>query len=283
MDTNRIRQFCALVENGNLRRTADLLGISHSGLSKSLHTLENEINLRLILPQGRGLVISEAGLKFYEKAKKLLEYEKEIFAPEVSVADIKIACGGRFSTYLFSRFVFEFKLDSFLVMDASAGDLDVKLINHQVDYIITMDPVLRKGVHYDKVGASEFSVFANNNQFNKFDFSDLPFVVPVMLIQDFGGNEMYQDGFSSKKERFIKYRVQQLETALEVVRCGEAVIYIPNFLAKLHNEKYQTKFHLHELKNFQEFKKKKNIYLGRRETSEEGSVHKKIAKVIRSL
>src|SRR4051812_12188316 len=67
METHRLKQFCTVVETGNLRKAATLLGISHSGLFKSLKTLEQELGFALFFPSGRGIVVSDEGMRLYER------------------------------------------------------------------------------------------------------------------------------------------------------------------------------------------------------------------------
>ena len=66
METNRLKQFCTVKETGNLRKAANLLGISHSGLSKSMKALEEELGFPLFQSNGRGIVVTDEGLKLYE-------------------------------------------------------------------------------------------------------------------------------------------------------------------------------------------------------------------------
>ena len=42
MDTNRLRQFCAIAELGSMTKASKLLHITHSGLSKSMKLLQEE-------------------------------------------------------------------------------------------------------------------------------------------------------------------------------------------------------------------------------------------------
>src|SRR4051812_24080766 len=73
METNRLKQFRALVETGNLRKAAELLNISHSGLSKSMRAFEVEVGKKLFLQSGRGLVTTDEGAKLYERSQRFLE------------------------------------------------------------------------------------------------------------------------------------------------------------------------------------------------------------------
>lgn len=61
METNRLKQFCTIVEMGSLVQAAKLLHITHSGLSKSMHILQDEIGRVLFHSAGRGIAITEAG------------------------------------------------------------------------------------------------------------------------------------------------------------------------------------------------------------------------------
>src|SRR5580693_3277526 len=72
METNRLLQFSVVVETGNLRKAAALLGISHSGLSKSMHALEQETGLRLFVPSGRGIAITDEGRSLFERCGPFL-------------------------------------------------------------------------------------------------------------------------------------------------------------------------------------------------------------------
>ena len=72
METNRIKQFCTLVEIGSLTKTANLLGITHGGLHKSLRILENELGFALTISKGRGIEITERGREFYPSALEIL-------------------------------------------------------------------------------------------------------------------------------------------------------------------------------------------------------------------
>ncbi|MBL7546005.1 MAG: LysR family transcriptional regulator [Bdellovibrionaceae bacterium] len=52
METDRIRHFCTVYETESLTRAAELLGITHGGLHKSLKTLEADLGVKLTIPHG---------------------------------------------------------------------------------------------------------------------------------------------------------------------------------------------------------------------------------------
>ncbi len=65
MDTNRLRQFCAIAETGSMTKASRLLHITHSGLSKSMKLLQEELGLELLRPCGRGIMLTEHGKLIY--------------------------------------------------------------------------------------------------------------------------------------------------------------------------------------------------------------------------
>ena len=82
METNRIRQFCVVAETENIRKASELLGITHGGLSKSLQVLEREYGKKLLLPQGRGIALTDEGIAFYKRALLFLEEFENFVNPK---------------------------------------------------------------------------------------------------------------------------------------------------------------------------------------------------------
>src|SRR5258708_6018360 len=79
MDTNRLRQFCAIAEVGSFTKASQLLHITHSALSKSMKVLQEEFGFALFRPSGRGIVLTDDGLLIYKHAKEFLEHELSLF------------------------------------------------------------------------------------------------------------------------------------------------------------------------------------------------------------
>jgi DNA-binding transcriptional LysR family regulator len=64
MTIDRLRYFAAVVQTRSIRKAAQLLSITPSSLSKAITVLEAEAGFRVIRPEGRGIAIIEAGLRF---------------------------------------------------------------------------------------------------------------------------------------------------------------------------------------------------------------------------
>ena len=55
MDMRQLRQFIAVVEQGNVRRAADAIHLSQPALTKSIHNLEEELGVQLLTRGPRGV------------------------------------------------------------------------------------------------------------------------------------------------------------------------------------------------------------------------------------
>src|SRR4051812_25916033 len=73
MNIDRLRYFAAVVETRNLRKAAELVGISPASMSKAISTLAGELGHELTRPEGRGIEITEKGLEIYRSSSALLE------------------------------------------------------------------------------------------------------------------------------------------------------------------------------------------------------------------
>ncbi|TKC88291.1 LysR family transcriptional regulator [Trinickia terrae] len=69
--------FVCVVESGSFSAAARLLNVGQPAVSKSIALLEERLAVRLLLRSTRGLTPTEAGLAFYERAKRAIEEADE--------------------------------------------------------------------------------------------------------------------------------------------------------------------------------------------------------------
>lgn len=72
MEIRQLQYFAAIARHGGLRHAADALNISPGNLSEQIRFLENELGVRLFERGPRGLVLTEAGSAFLERAEHAL-------------------------------------------------------------------------------------------------------------------------------------------------------------------------------------------------------------------
>ena len=69
--------FVHVVETGSFSAAAKRLGIGQPAVSKSIAQLEARLAVRLVLRSTRGLTPTEAGLAFFEKARRAIDEANE--------------------------------------------------------------------------------------------------------------------------------------------------------------------------------------------------------------
>jgi DNA-binding transcriptional LysR family regulator len=288
METNRLRQFRVIVETGNLRKAADLLGISHSGLSKSMKALQTELGFPIFQVSGRGLVISDQGLRVYEQSQSLLE-EIERLCGAVNPIKKTILRIGSFE--VFTSYFIGPLLKTYLphadveIHELVPGRLEEALDFNRIDIGITYEPVPRKGIDYVKVTSLLMGAYALKNHFKGQEVSEIPFVVPVSPLEGAPSGIKGRDAWPDQKiERNIKFRVDLMSTGLEIARQGLGAIFIPRFVAKLHNDSTDSHHKLEALplpKSLSQIRRE--VFIVKRDSTSETREIRQLAKALRDI
>src|SRR5688572_12770961 len=78
MDTRQLAAFCAVVEKRSFSQAAERLGVTQPAVSLQVRALEERLGQRLIDRSGRRVEPTEAGLRVYRNAQRLLELEQQL-------------------------------------------------------------------------------------------------------------------------------------------------------------------------------------------------------------
>jgi len=73
MEMRQLKYFVAVAEAGAFTKAAVILGIAQPALSRQIRELENELGVLLLIRNGRGAVLTDAGVKFLSRAKMILD------------------------------------------------------------------------------------------------------------------------------------------------------------------------------------------------------------------
>ena len=287
MDTNRIRQFCVIAELENIRKTSELLHITHSALSKSMKVLELEINKNLFHKVGRGISLTDEGKVFYQKAKIFLKAVDQLLDNKENTANIiRIATFEVFSTYFFNQKIFpKFKKESFSIKEATPGKLEQLILTQKADIGITYQPIPTQGLEIIKAGTCKIGIFSNNKKFNKQNFNQIPFVAPVTDVETTISEVRGLDGWPDHQiKRNIKYRVDMLETALQLCSQGLACGYFPQFVAEMFNQTRIKTKQLYKIDSPIKLKNhRKEIFIVKRKSSESKKLIEKLQEIINEI
>ncbi|HEU5405591.1 MAG TPA: selenium metabolism-associated LysR family transcriptional regulator [Gaiellaceae bacterium] len=80
MDTRQLAAFCAVVERSSFSQAADQLGVTQPAVSLQIRSLEQRLGQRLLDRSGRRVEPTEAGLRLYRGAQRLLALEQQVLA-----------------------------------------------------------------------------------------------------------------------------------------------------------------------------------------------------------
>ncbi len=78
MDTRQLAAFCAVVERKSFSQAAERLGVTQPAVSLQIRSLEQRLGRRLLDRSGRRVEPTEAGLKLYASAQRLLQAEEQL-------------------------------------------------------------------------------------------------------------------------------------------------------------------------------------------------------------
>jgi DNA-binding transcriptional LysR family regulator len=78
MDTRQLAAFCAVVERRSFSQAAERLGVTQPAVSLQIRSLEQRLGRQLLDRSGRRVEPTEAGLRLYASAQRLLQAEEQL-------------------------------------------------------------------------------------------------------------------------------------------------------------------------------------------------------------
>lgn len=78
MDTRQLAAFCEVVERRSFSEAAQRLGVTQPAVSQQVRALEQRLGTQLLDRSGRRVEPTEAGLRLYRGAQKLLQLEEQV-------------------------------------------------------------------------------------------------------------------------------------------------------------------------------------------------------------
>ena len=288
METIRLKQFKAVVESGGLLKASDLLGISGGGLSKSMRTLEAELGHKLFVQKGRGLELTEAGQLLYQRMPELLRTLdslidlKSLVQPSV----LRLVSFEVFTTYFLADVVAHSMRDRTVeIREAIPGKMESLIAEGQSDLGITYLPIPQSGVEFVKAGKIRMGIYGLKGGWKGKSLKEIPFVVPIVPLEGTPSGVQGLDGWPEHiVERRIRYRVEMMETAIQLCQQGVAVSFLPEFIARAVNHSAIPELHLAELALPAGIKPVyRDVFLIHRRGRDETKIMRELAKAIRNL
>src|SRR6185295_17223132 len=78
MDTRQLAAFCEVVERRSFSEAAQRLGVTQPAVSQQVRALEQRLGQQLLDRSGRRVEPTEAGLRLYRGAQRMLQLEEQL-------------------------------------------------------------------------------------------------------------------------------------------------------------------------------------------------------------
>lgn len=89
MDTKQLAALCAVVERRSFSQAAERLGVTQPAVSLQIRALEQRLGQKLLDRSGRRVEPTEAGLRVYRSALRVLQAEQQLLE-DAAVADTEL-------------------------------------------------------------------------------------------------------------------------------------------------------------------------------------------------
>lgn len=135
-----LRTFCTLVEVGHFTRTAERLHMTQSGVSQHIRKLESQLDVDLLIRQGKQFSLTDAGEELYREADDILQrlanLEQRIGEDPAYAGLVRLMSPGSVGLKLYPQLLTLQQQYPQLVIDyrfAPNSDIERALTNHEID------------------------------------------------------------------------------------------------------------------------------------------------------
>lgn len=152
--------FIGVIEAGSFSAAARRLNVGQPAVSKSIAQLEERLGVRLLLRSTRGLTPTDAGQKFYERAKRVIEEADEA---ELAVRISGASLSGRLrvcAPVTFARLRIVPSMKAFLAahpgltLEVVLDDRHIDLLEEGIDVALRMGALGDSSMTARKIGKS---------------------------------------------------------------------------------------------------------------------------------
>src|SRR5215204_6612612 len=91
MDTRQLAAFCEVVERKSFSQAAERLGVTQPAVSLQVRSLEERLGQRLLDRSGRRVEPTEAGLRLYRSAQRMLALEQQLVEEVADASEGELA------------------------------------------------------------------------------------------------------------------------------------------------------------------------------------------------
>jgi len=277
IERTHLKILNAVDQQGSLTAAAETLHLTQSALSHTMRKLEAQIGTPLWLKEGRNLQLTQAGHYLLKEAKRLLPQLERLDESLLQYAQgekgslrIGMECHPCYQWLL--------KVVQPFLADWPSVDVDVKqkfqfggmaaLFNHDIDILVTPDPIEKDGIRFSPVfDYEQVLVVHEDHPFSQRSYVDakdlsnqILYTYPVEAARlDIFQQFLFPAKCSPKRHKVV----EATEMMLQMVAANRGVATLPKWLV----EEYQTNLPISAVQ-LGEHGIQKQIHLGIRSNEE---------------
>jgi LysR family nitrogen assimilation transcriptional regulator len=195
MDIRELRSFIHVARVGSFNRAAAQLNIAQPALSRQLKKLEDELGVRLLTRNGRGVELTEAGsillaqaeslVSQFEDTAKLVSGREEKFRGHV-VVGLPPTCGLLIGPELYERFHARWPYATLLLREGISSSLEEWLLDRRLDLAVMHNPLPLEGVDIEPLLHERMVVVrapgarGEPGETRIRDLGDIPLILPAL-------------------------------------------------------------------------------------------------------
>ncbi len=243
--------------------------------------MQSETKLQLFQPRGRGLEITEHGKWFYKKAIEILKIENEVLTgTQPNQTTIKIGLTEVIAVSCAGAIAEEIN-DPITIVEADVGEVENKIINHDIDFGFTFSPSPQIELDYLELGRVKFNAYASAEYLKSVSKSTINYIVPARPAEFNPLGYKARDGWPQSLPRRTTFHVSSFAIALSILRSGQAAVYMPDFIAIQENMQRSERSQFIKVSFHSEAQGLRKLYLVKNKNSIESKEMKKVSKILR--
>ena len=164
------RIFKIVAEEGNLTKASELLFISQPAVTKHIHNLENELNLKLFERTQHGMVLTKDGENLYNQIKDSVNVLSSVKDNVDKITNINLGIHINFSNDFYRPLLNKLKEKNlgieFTIGKSNTENMFSMLEKNEVDVYLSKrqpDDIHSKSIQFISLGTLHDNFFVNNN------------------------------------------------------------------------------------------------------------------------
>ncbi|BDX01936.1 MAG: LysR family transcriptional regulator [Marinomonas sp.] len=253
-DLNEVRTFVSVMETGNLKESAQQLGVSKSTLSRRISHLEDALKQPLLRRQANRLIANEAGIKFLPFAKKMLNVADE---GHKAVEELKEEVSGSIVAYVhttlvrgwFTGLMFDF-LDEFpqVNIEIRTGNQLFQEIKSN-DICVWVGEPTNDQLRSEKIGELSQGLYASTAYLERIGMLNHPAELNHFAWVDTLKNDQNNITLDHETQGNVSFElppsrltVDQYALHADAIARGKGVGLLPHYFAKKHLHRHPDVF-----------------------------------------